>query len=49
MQKLKQYGEAGKGDEEAEQKQAILGALALNLDFIILFLFLLRIFGQARR
>lgn len=49
MQKLRQYGEAGRGDEAAEQKQSILGALALYLDFINLFLFLLRIFGQARR
>jgi uncharacterized protein len=45
MQKLKRYGEAG----ASSQGQAIQGALALYLDFINLFLFLLRIFGQARR
>ncbi len=44
MQKLKGYGQAG----AASQGQAILGALILYLDFINLFLFLLRIFGQAR-
>lgn len=44
MQKLKQYGDAG----ATGQGRAIQGALALYLDFINLFLFLLRIFGQAR-
>ena len=33
---------------EAEGRAAIMGALALYLDFINLFLFLLRIFGQSR-
>jgi FtsH-binding integral membrane protein len=47
MQKIKQYGESGAGGE-AEEKAAIQGALALYLDFINLFLFLLRIFGRAR-
>jgi FtsH-binding integral membrane protein len=47
MQKIKQYGEAGAGGEAGE-KAAIQGALALYLDFINLFLFLLRIFGRAR-
>ena len=42
MQKLKRYGESG-GDEE---RRAIQGALALYLDFINLFLYLLRIFGR---
>ncbi len=47
MQKVKQYGQAGlEGDEES--RAAILGALALYLDFINLFLFLLRIFGRSR-
>ena len=47
MQKLKQIGEQGlTGD--AEGRAAILGALTLYLDFINLFLFLLRIFGQQR-
>ena len=40
VQKIKQY-EGGQGD-------AISGALSLYLDFINMFLFLLRIFGQSR-
>jgi uncharacterized protein len=44
MQKLKRYAEAGGSEERA----AIQGALALYLDFINLFLFLLRIFGRGR-
>jgi FtsH-binding integral membrane protein len=47
MQKIKRYGESGEGGE-AEEKAAVQGALALYLDFINLFLFLLRIFGRAR-
>jgi FtsH-binding integral membrane protein len=47
MQKLKQIGSSGM-DEETAQKTSILGALSLYLDFINLFLFLLRIFGSAR-
>jgi FtsH-binding integral membrane protein len=47
MQKVKRYGESGAGGEAAE-KAAVQGALALYLDFINLFLFLLRIFGRAR-
>jgi uncharacterized protein len=47
MQKIKGYAHAGL-DDEAEQRASILGALALYLDFINLFLFLLRIFGQRR-
>ena len=47
MQKIKGYAHAGlEGD--AEQRASILGALALYLDFINLFLYLLRIFGQRR-
>ena len=47
MQKIKGFATAGlEGD--AEQRASILGALALYLDFINLFLFLLRIFGRAR-
>jgi uncharacterized protein len=48
MQKIKRYGEAASGGEEAEERRAIQGALALYLDFINLFLFLLRIFGTRR-
>ena len=47
MQKLKQIGQQGlTGD--AEGRAAIMGALSLYLDFINLFLFLLRIFGESR-
>ena len=47
MQKLKQINQQGlTGD--AEGRAAIMGALSLYLDFINLFLFLLRIFGQSR-
>ncbi|MFV0580154.1 MAG: Bax inhibitor-1/YccA family protein [Fusobacterium ulcerans] len=37
------------GDEEAMNKLGIIGALNLYLDFINLFLYLLRIFGKKRR
>jgi uncharacterized protein len=47
MQKLKQIGESGIEGESA-QKASILGALSLYLDFINMFLFLLRIFGNSR-
>lgn len=35
-------------DEESERKGAVIGALQLYLDFINLFLLLLRIFGRRR-
>ena len=47
MQKLKQINQQGLTGE-AEGRAAIMGALALYLDFINMFLFLLRIFGQQR-
>jgi FtsH-binding integral membrane protein len=47
MQKLKQIGESGIEGESA-QKASVLGALSLYLDFINMFLFLLRIFGNSR-
>ena len=47
MQKLTQISRQGLTGE-AEGRAAIMGALALYLDFINLFLFLLRIFGQSR-
>ncbi len=47
MQKIKGYAQAGL-EGHAEQRASILGALALYLDFINLFLFFLRIFGQSR-
>ncbi|MDR1519841.1 MAG: Bax inhibitor-1/YccA family protein [Planctomycetota bacterium] len=48
-QKMLRIGDqATDGGEEALRKSAILGALALYLDFINLFLFLLRVFGKRR-
>ena len=47
MQKIKQIGRQGLSGE-AEGRASIMGALALYLDFINMFLFLLRIFGQQR-
>ncbi len=47
-QKLKQIGAGGFGDAESHRKAAILGALRLYLDFINLFLMLLRIMGNRR-
>jgi FtsH-binding integral membrane protein len=35
-------------DGPAVQKEAIVGALALYLDFVNLFLYLVRIFGRRR-
>ena len=50
VQKIKQMGEQGimEQGEAAVKKGAIMGALALYLDFINLFLMLLRFFGGAR-
>ena len=47
-QKLKEIGANGFRDGESMEKSAIMGALTLYLDFINLFLFLLRIFGDRR-
>jgi FtsH-binding integral membrane protein len=47
VQKLKRYEVAG-SDQEAVKKEAIVGALALYLDLVNLFLYLLRIFGRRR-
>jgi FtsH-binding integral membrane protein len=49
VQKLKQYQPPPGSDQEVAQKDAIVGALALYLDFVNLFLYLLRIFGQAKK
>ena len=46
-QKIKRYGALADSPENAK-KYAIHGALALYLDFVNLFLFLLRIFGRRR-
>ncbi len=50
VQKIKQMGEQGimNSGEAAIRKGAIMGALTLYLDFINLFLMLLRIFGGSR-
>ncbi|MGZ5311756.1 MAG: Bax inhibitor-1/YccA family protein [Solirubrobacterales bacterium] len=47
MQKLTRISRQGLSGE-AEGRAAIIGALSLYLDFINLFLFLLRIFGRSR-
>ena len=47
-QKIKQIGQAGFANGDDQQKAAILGALRLYLDFINLFLMLLRIMGNRR-
>ena len=47
-QKIKRMGLAGIEEGDAAQKGAIMGALALYLDFINLFLLLLRLFGRRR-
>jgi len=47
-EKLKQWSRGGFGGEEQQRKAAIFGALMLYLDFINLFLSLLRIFGSGR-
>ena len=47
MQKIKQLSQAGL-EGEAENRASIIGALTLYLDFINLFIFLLRIFGRSR-
>ena len=47
VQKLKQYERPG-WEGAAEEKASIVGALALYLDFINLFLYLLRIFGRRK-
>jgi FtsH-binding integral membrane protein len=46
--KLKEMAMAGFADAEAEGKSAVMGALALYLDFINLFLMLLRVLGARR-
>jgi len=47
-QKLKRLGQAGFADSASQRKAAILGALTLYLDFINLFLMLLRVLGNRR-
>jgi len=47
-QAIKQIASQGFGDQESEKKGAVIGALRLYLDFINLFLMLLRLFGRRR-
>ena len=47
-QKLKKLNVVGNEGTDDDKKEAIVGALTLYLDFINLFLFLLRIFGRRR-
>jgi FtsH-binding integral membrane protein len=48
VQKLKRIGSGVEYGSEATNKLAIMGALTLYLDFVNLFLFLLRLFGDRR-
>jgi hypothetical protein len=47
-QKIKALNIIGNSGTEEDTKEAIFGALTLYLDFINLFLFLLRLFGRRR-
>jgi len=47
-QKIKQMNVIGNEGSEEDRKEAIMGALTLYLDFINLFLLLLRLFGRRR-
>ena len=47
-QKIKRMHAAGMEGTEEDRKAAVLGALALYLDFINLFLLLLRLFGRRK-
>ncbi len=47
-QKLKSYYYASMNDYQMQRKIAIMGALSLYLDFINIFLYLLRIFGSKK-
>lgn len=49
VQKLKRFEPPSGSDEGVVQKEAIVGALALYLDFVNLFLYLLRLFGGNRK
>ena len=48
MQKIKQIGLTTDHDSDTGRRLAVMGALTLYLDFINLFLFLLRFFGGSR-
>lgn len=48
-QKLKAYYYSTAGNVEMQKKSAVMGALSLYLDFINIFLYILRIFGRNRK
>ncbi len=48
VQKIKQIGEAGISDGDVMAKITVHAALSLYLDFLNLFLYLLRFFGESR-
>jgi FtsH-binding integral membrane protein len=48
VQKLKQLGAQLDADSADTKKMSLIGALTLYLDFVNLFLYLLRIFGRRR-
>lgn len=48
MQKIKNIGEGANMAEESTKKLMLMGALNLYLDFINMFLFLLRLFGDRK-
>jgi hypothetical protein len=48
VQKLKEIGSGITYPSEASKKQVVMGALSLYLDFINLFMYLLRFFGDRR-
>jgi FtsH-binding integral membrane protein len=47
-QKIKELNIIGNEGTEEDKKEAIMGALTLYLDFINLFLFLLRLLGRRK-
>jgi hypothetical protein len=47
-QRIKEMNVIGNEGTEEDQKEAIMGALILYLDFINLFLYMLRLFGDRR-
>ena len=48
VQKIKEIGDSGINEGDMMAKLTILGALTLYLDFLNLFLYLLRIFGESK-
>ena len=48
VQRLKRYEVAGDPSSPAVEKAAVVGALALYLDFVNLFLYLIRILGRRK-